>query len=58
MDESRPTKINETEDTVKSVKKNPIAPDSLSDKSTKIEKPKDIDIRNENSSISGIYGHV
>ena len=30
---------------------------SLSDKSTKIEKPKERDIRKDNSSLSGMSGH-
>ena len=58
MDESRSTQRNETQDTVKPVNKSRyISSASLSDKSTKIEKPKEIDIRKENSSLSGMSGH-
>ena len=58
MDESGSTQINETEDRVKPVNKSrSISPASLSDKSTKIEKLKEIDIRKENLSIYGMSGH-
>ena len=58
MDISGYTQRTETEDTVKSVNKpSSISSASLSDISNKIENPKGIDIRKENSSISGMYGH-
>ena len=49
LDESRSTQITETEDTVKSLNKSmSISSASLSVKSTKIENPKEIDIRKYN----------
>ena len=58
MDESRSTQRTETEDTEKSVNKSiSISSASLSDKSTKIVKPKEIDIRKYNSSLSGMSRH-
>ena len=58
MDKSRSTKRTEAEDTLKTLNKSrSISSASFSDKSTKIEKPKEIDIRKENSSISGMSGH-
>ena len=58
QDESRSTQITETEDVVKSVNKlESISSANLSDKSTKIVKPKEIDIRKDNSSLSGMSVH-
>ena len=58
---SRSTQGNEIEDTVKSViKSRSISSASSSDKSTKIEKPKEIDISKDNSSLFGMsrYGEI
>ena len=58
MDNSGSIQWIETEDTVKLLDKSRfISLAILSDKSTKIEKPKEIDIRKENSSLSGMSGH-
>ena len=58
MDKSRSTQRTKIEDTVKSVnKKRSISSVRLSDKITKIEKPKEINVRKYNSSLSGMYGH-
>ena len=58
MDKTRYTQGTETEDTVKSVNKtNSISSASLSDKRTKIEKLKEIYIRKENPSLSGMSVH-
>ena len=58
QDESRSTQITETEDIVKSVNKlESISSANLSDKSTKIVKPKEIDIRKDNSSLSVMSVH-
>ena len=58
MDKSRSTQRTKTEDTVKTVNKSrSISSASLSGKSTKIEKPKEIDISKDNSRLSGMSGH-
>ena len=58
MDKSTYTKRNETEDAVKTLNKSrSISSASFSDKSTKIEKPKEVDIRKDNPSLSSISGH-
>ena len=58
MDKSRFTQWTVTEDTVKPVNTSrSISSASLSEKSTKIEKPKEIDINKYNSSIYGMSGH-
>ena len=58
MDKSRSTQRTETEDTVKLVNKSrSISSTSLSEKSTKIKNPKEIDISKYNLSLSGISGH-
>ena len=55
---SRSTKRTETEDTVKTLNKSrSISSASFSDKSTRIEKPKELDIRKDNPSLSGMSGH-
>ena len=58
MGKSRSTQGTETEDIVKTLNKSrSISSASFSDKST-LKKPKEIDIRKENSSLSGMSGHV
>ena len=58
MDKSRASKINYIENTVNTVAKSrSISRTSLSTKSTRIEKPSEIDICNNNLSISVFYGH-
>ena len=58
LDKSRSTQRTETEDTVKTVNKSrSISSTSLSGKSTKIDKPSEIDISKYNSSISVLYVH-
>ena len=58
MDKSRSTQRTETKDTVKSVNKSrSISSSTLSDKSNKIEKPKEIYIRKDNPSHYGMSGH-
>ena len=58
MDKSRSTQITETEDTVKSVNKlRCISLASSYDRSAKIEKSKEIDIRKYNPNISGVSGY-
>ena len=58
MDKSSSTQRTETEDAVKLVNKSrSVSSASLSDKSTKMEKPKEIDIRKDNSSLSGMSGY-
>ena len=58
LDKSRSTQGTETEDTVKALNKSRyISSASLSDKITKIENPKEIDIRKDNPSLSGMSGH-
>ena len=58
LDKSRSTQRIETEDTVKTLNKSMyISSASFSDKITKIEIPKEIDIRKYNPIISVISGH-
>ena len=58
LDKSRSTKITWTEYTLKSVNKSrSISSDSSFEKSTKIEKNKEIDISKYNSSLYGMSGH-
>ena len=58
MGKSRFTQRTETEDTVKKVNKSrSILSIILSEKNTKIEKPKEIDISKDNSGIFGMSGH-
>ena len=58
MDKSRSTQITETEDKVKTIHRSTyISSDSFSDKSTRIEKPKEIDIRKDNTGLSSMSGH-
>ena len=58
MDKPKYTQRTGTEYTVKIVNKSrSISSASLSDKSTKIEKPKEIDIRKYNSSLSVMSVH-
>ena len=47
----------ETEDTVKTLKTRSISSSSLSDKSTKIEQPKRINVRSDSPSVSSISIH-
>ena len=58
LDKSISTQITETEDTVKTLNKSrSISSASFSNKSAKIEKPKEIDISKENSSIYRMSRH-
>ena len=58
MDKSRSNKITEIENTVnKESKSRYISPTSSSRKSTKVEKPSEIDISKDNLSISVLSGH-
>ena len=59
LDKSRSTQKTDTEDTVKKVNKSrSISSARLYGKSTKIEKPKEINISHENLSISVMSRHV
>ena len=59
MDKLRSNQRAEKEDTIKTVNiSRSILSDSLSGKSTKIEKPLEIDISKDSSSFSGMSGHV
>ena len=59
MDKLRSNQRAEKEDTIKTVNiSRSILSDSLSGKSTKIEKPLEIDISKDSSSLSGMSGHV
>ena len=58
MDKSRSTQVTDTRNTVNKLNKSRSIPRaSLSNKSTKIEKPSEIDICNDDISISVLYGH-
>ena len=59
MDNSRAYQTNETEDTVKKLNKSrSISSASLSDKSTKIEQPKEINVRSDSPNVSSMSIHV
>ena len=51
MDKSKAFQITEREDTVKTLKTSSITSDNLSDESTKIEQPKEINIRRDSPSV-------
>ena len=58
MDKSRSTQVTESEDTINTLNKSrSISSASFSGKITKIEKPKEIDISKDNSSLSLLSRH-
>ena len=58
MDKSRASQRTETEDTVKTINiSRSISSAIFPDKSTNIEQPKEIDIIEDNQSISSMSGH-
>ena len=58
LDKLRASQRIETEDTVKKISKSrSISSDSLSDKSTKIENPREINVRSDSPSVSSMSRH-